>query len=92
MAQVTFQVVSQGNFLSKFRDPAFWRTYRLYVLQEITEKAAEVVRQHAARIWRNPTGALDQSWFTDIDPVAQIGSIRNSKPYSYWLNAGVHPH
>lgn len=92
MAQVTFQVVSQGNFMSKFRDPNFWRTYRLYVLQEITEKAAEVVRQHAARVWRNPTGALDQSWFSTIDPVALVGSIQNSKPYAYWLNYGVRPH
>lgn len=92
MPQVTFQVVSQGNFLSKMQDPAFVRAYRLYVLQEITEKAADVVRQHAARIWRNPTNGIDQSWFTEIDPIAEVGSIQNSKPYAYWLNYGVRPH
>lgn len=92
MPTVSFQVVDDKGFIGRFSDPNFWKTYKLYVLREITEKAAEVIRQHASRMWVRPTGALDQSWFTQLDTQAGVGSILNSKPYAYWLNYGVRPH
>lgn len=92
MPTVVFQVVSNKDFLAKFSDPNFMTRYRHYVLREITEKASEVVRQHANKMWANPTGALADSWFTRIDPITEVGFISNSKPYAYWLNYGVRPH
>lgn len=90
--QVSFQVTAEKDFISKFSDPQFWQVYKLYVLREITEKASEVIRTHASRMWKDPTGALDQSWFTRIDAANGVGSILNSKPYSYYLNYGIRAH
>lgn len=92
MPSVTFQISSDTGFVGKFSDPEFWRGYRLYVLREITEKAMEVIRTHASTLWVNPTGALDQSWFSRYDTGNELGFISNSKPYAYWLNTGVRPH
>lgn len=89
---VTFQVVADNDWMRRFSDPNFWNTYKLYVIREITEGAAATIRSYASRLWKNPTGALDQSWFTTYDAQRGIGSISNSKPYAYWLNYGVRPH
>lgn len=90
---VTFQVVADGNWTAKFKDPNFWSTYKLYVIREITEGALDTVRKFAAGLWVNPSGGgLDQSWFSHYDVGRSLGFISNSKPYAYWLNYGVRPH
>lgn len=94
MPTISFQVVSDGNVLSKLMtDPNFVKTYKAYVLQEITEGALETIRTFAAGLWKNPSGGgLDQSWYSRVDVERGVGSISNSKPYSYWLDRGVRPH
>jgi hypothetical protein len=90
---VTLQVTSDGNFLTKVQDPNFWRLYKAYVLQELTEGALETIRRFASRLWKNPSGGgLDQSWFSTYGIDRGTASIYNSKPYAYWLNNGIRPH
>jgi len=98
---VVFQVVADQNWVQKFADPNFWQTYKLYVVREITEGAAEKIRGYAARLWKKnrglgsgglESGGLDQSWFTRYDINKSMGMIINDKPYAYWLNYGIRPH
>lgn len=94
MPTISFQVVSDGNVLSKLMlDPNFVKTYKAYILQEITEGALETIRTFAAGLWKNPSaGGIDQSWSSRVDVAQGVGYIGNSKPYLYWQSVGVRPH
>lgn len=92
MPTIVFQVIADRDFARKISDPNFMSVYKAYVIREITEGALETVRSYAAAMWAAPTGGIDQSWFSNVDPARGLGFISNAKPYAYWLNYGVRPH
>lgn len=73
-------------------NPVVWQAYKLRVLNLITEGVKSSIQRNAANGWRNPTGALDNAWFTTINPSSMTGRVVNTKKYAYYQNFGVKPH
>lgn len=92
MPVVTVQIAADANFTVKFRDPDFWRQYKAFAIREVTEGALKTIKSYSSKLWQNPTGALDQSWFTRYEQDAGLGFVFNTKPYGMYLNYGVRPH
>lgn len=81
---------SSARVATALSNPAAWAAYRQKVLRQITEQAKAAIQRHASGLWKNPTGLLDNSWFTSYS--GNTGTIYNTKQYAYWLNFGVRPH
>ncbi len=73
-------------------NPPAWQAYKRNVLEKVTLQAKAAIQSEAARAWKRPTGSLDNSWFSRVDPSTGRGVIWNSKAYAYHLNYGVRPH
>lgn len=83
---------SSHRMLTALTKPAVWHAYKMHTLKAITEGAKSSIQHHAASLWKNPTGQLDNSWFTKYDFGRMVGTIYNTKHYAYYLNFGVRPH
>ena len=77
---------------AKLSDPKFWQMYKEHTLHVVTEGLKGTIQRHAAGLWKNPTGALDNSWFSTYDNASLTSTIYNSKGYAYWQNWGVRRH
>lgn len=83
---------SSQRIATALSKPEVWRAYKLKILETITLQAKGVIQAQTAKLWKNPTGQLDNSWFSRVDASSGRGTIWNSKAYAYWLNFGVRPH
>ena len=81
---------SSQRMMTALTKPAVWAAYRDKVLHQITEQAKGAIQRQASMGWKNPTGQLDNSWFTSYS--GNTGTVYNSKAYAYWLNFGVQRH
>lgn len=90
---IGFKLTENSKGLArKLSSPSAWAAYKKAALQTVTEGAKAVIQQYGAGLWKNPTGALDSSWFTSYDFEKGSGTIYNTKHYAYWLNFGVRRH
>lgn len=78
--------------IAKLASPHVWQKYKESLLYAVTEGAKSTVQVYASSLWKNPTGALDNSWFTTYDMANLTSTIYNSKGYAYWQNYGVNRH
>jgi len=81
---------SSQRTLTALSKPSVWAAYKQSVLEKVTLGAKSAIQSQASKLWKKPTGALDNSWFSRVE--GDKGIIWNSKSYAYWLNYGVRPH
>jgi len=82
-------IVDRKGKVNRLRNPEVWKAYQKRVVWSVTEEAKTFISRTAESSFKNPTGGVANAWSTSFNDVTMQGNIRNSKPYAYYLNAGI---
>lgn len=88
MGEFKIVIDPKGN-VDRLSRPEVWEAYSRKLVRAITEEAKGYIQRAASSMFKNPTGALSNAWSTAYDDIANVGYIKNAKPYAYYLNVGV---
>src|SRR3990172_6588632 len=82
-------IIDPNGNINRLKNPAVWKAYERKLVKAITEAGKELIQETAESMFKNPTGAMANAWSTAFDEGTNIGYIKNSKSYAYFLNKGV---